>query len=237
MKPGQWGVFRSLGLLGLVLSAGLCVSAYLGLGGWSHALPIATSDVPPAQTQDNGHALASAPIDTSLIAQYSLFSRQRGPDLQSFAAPAADADSAISQDWVLASMMITPSMTLAVFLSPDQRAARVRLGEGLPGGVWTFARAEPRAAILTGPSGERRLALRTYTGQAAGLPAVSAFNPQPAIDSAPVPTPMTGTQTPEMPVSSTSAAPELNPEEAMRQRLAKRRAELQLQNPQGQNPL
>lgn len=237
MKPGQWGVFRWLGLFGLVLSAGLCLAAYLGLGGWSQALPIVAVDEPPSQAQDSARPLTSAPIDTSLIAQHSLFSQQRGPDLLSFAAPAADADSAMPQDWVLASMMITPSMTVAVFLSPDQRAARVRLGEGLPGGVWTFARAEPRAAILTGASGEHRLALRTYTGQMPGSPALSVFNPQPAIDSAPVPGPMTGTQTPEMPVSSTSATPELSPEEAMRQRLAKRRAELQQQNPQGQNPL
>lgn len=237
MKPGQWGVFRWLGLLGWVLSAGLCLAAYVGMGGWSQALPTAAVDEPPSQAQDMARPLTSAPIDTRLIAQHSLFSQQRGPDRQSFATPSAGADSAMSQDWVLASMMITPSMTVAVFLSPDQRAARVRLGEGLPGGVWTFARAEPRAAILIGASGERRLALRTYTGQAVGSPALSAFPPPSTIDPTPAPAPMTGTQTSEMPVSSTSATPELSPEEAMRQRLAKRRAEIQLQNPQGQNPL
>lgn len=232
MKPAAWGVFRWLGVLGVVLAASMCVAAYFGLGGWSRALDVPSADGALAQAEAMVQTVPAAPIDTALIAQHSLFSRQRGPDVQSYSSQGASDTESISQEWSLTSMMITPALTVATLQSASGQTVRVRLGEGLPGGVWSFSRAEPRAAILLGPTGERRLFLRTFTGQSGGN--AVAYGANPALPPAPVATPDPSLNA----VTATPSAnvPTLSPEEAMRQRLAKRRAELQSQDNQGQNP-
>lgn len=234
MKPVEWGLLRWLTAMLAVLLAGVCVAAYFGLGGWSQALPVHTE-------AESGFIPVSTPlqpvIESSGIAQQSLFSLQRSQDVQSFGSVAGPTEVSDSQDWVLASMMITPSLTAAVLVPPGQAPIRVRLGETIPGSTWQFARAEARAAILIGPSGQRRLELRTFDGQGAELPSTAPIYPGAATPRAAA-TVMLNEPPSSAPENLTHQPPaaELNPEAAMRQRLAKRRAELQQQqNNQGPN--
>lgn len=231
MKPTDWGVFRWAGALWVVLALALCVAAFFGLGGWSRALDVHPNEGSIAPATEMAQSMPEAPIETAMIAQHSLFSRKRGPDMQSFSPQAASDMAAVSQEWALTSMMITPALTVATLQSSSGQTVRVRLGEGLPGGVWSFSRAEPRAAILLGPSGERRLILRTFTGQGDGSATAYGMNPvSPPISA------VTSAPADAAVVTPSENAPALSPEEAMRQRLAKRRAELQSQDSQGQIP-
>lgn len=236
MKMAEWGVLRWVGVIALVLASGFCVASFYGMGGWSQALPLAPPSGLALSKDDAPHKVPTKSAESVFIAQYSLFSPQRGPDMQSFSTPKIDDANAISQDWQLISMMITPSLTVAVMVSSAQQVVRVRLGDTLPGGQWSFSRAEPRAAILTGNSGEQRIELRTYTGQPGG-----AVN-SPMTSNIPMTTtPATVGQPPVNPsIPFTAPNPEipgLSPEQALRQRLEQRRSELQQQDNQGSNPL
>ncbi|TAA28713.1 general secretion pathway protein GspN [Pseudoxanthomonas winnipegensis] len=73
-------------------------------------------------------------------------------------------------DYVLTSVMITPSLRLAILQKPGdggpESAVRVRVGEAPAGApAWHLTELEPRQAVFDGPEGQRTLALRVFDGQ------------------------------------------------------------------------
>lgn len=225
MKLADWGILRWLTLSAGLLALGLSVAAYKGLGAWSQALPASDS----AAEENPAVTALSVPLPAAEavaeIAQHSLFSLQRGPDMQSYGSAAVLAESTPVQNWQLLSVMITPALTMAVIKASDQRLIRIKQGETIPGSTWQFDRAERRAIVLVGPSGEQRLELQTYNGLA-GQQGPSFSTP------ANQATPVVSTDSSSMPPT-----PPINSEQAMRQRLEQRRAELQHPPIQRQHPL
>ena len=70
-------------------------------------------------------------------------------------------------DYVLTSVMITPSFRMAIIQPPDGSSPplRIKLGEAadaLPN--WRLQELDARSAVFIGPEGERRLELRVYNG-------------------------------------------------------------------------
>lgn len=70
-------------------------------------------------------------------------------------------------DYVLTSVMITPSFKMAIIQAPDgsRPPLRIRLGEAdesLPN--WRLQSLDARSAVFLGPEGERRLELRVFNG-------------------------------------------------------------------------
>lgn len=235
MRIGPWGIGRWLAwtVLGVVIA--LCVAAFYGLGGWSSPLPpkpVTAHELPSPAALTPSMSEVSA---LAQIAQHSLFSPQRGMDNQSFGSTETSSEGQAVVDWTVISIVITPSLTVAVFTAPGQAPVRAKLGETVPGSVWRFTRAEPRAVILEGPSGERQLPLRTFDGVGAEQPQVlinrTADNPPRSEVVLPATEP-TSTVTSAPP----NAGPSQNSEAELRQRLAKRRAELQQQTTQGPKP-
>lgn len=162
----DWGIMRWLCAVIFVGLIALLMAATRGLGAWSSAesAPVSTAVPMPSAAAFTNPVLA----DPNAIAATSLFSRNRSADVQSFGGKAeSESNAQGAQDWVLVSMLITPSLTMAVFNGSDQQAIRVKLGDTVAGSAWRFSQAEPRAAILTGPGGERRLELRIDPGRAA----------------------------------------------------------------------
>lgn len=224
MKLADWGGLRWLAFCLSLLVVGLSIAAYKGLGAWSQALPVNDSAVEETPVVTALSVSLPAAEAVTEIAQHSLFSLQRGPDLQAYGSAAVAAESTPVQNWQLLSVMITPALTMAVIKASDQRLIRIKRGETIPGSAWQFDRAERRAIVLIGPSGEQRLELQTYNGVGGQQgPSFSA----PANQA----TPVVSTDSSAMPPT-----PPINSEQAMRQRLEQRRAELQ-NPPQGQHPL
>jgi general secretion pathway protein N len=235
MSARLWGIGRWLAGSALGLALALCLATYFGLGGWSSPLPpkpVHETPSPPVV------ALPKPRIDPSALAQiarHSLFSPQRGMDNASFGSAGLASEATAAVDWTVISIMMTPALTVAVFSAPGQAPVRAKLGETVPGSTWRFARAERRAVFLDGPSGERRLPLRTYDGQGAehsqlrmNPPVIPVPSPEPPVTAAP--------NTSSSPAALPPAGPTQNSEAELRQRLAKRRAELQQQTTQGPKP-
>ena len=70
-------------------------------------------------------------------------------------------------DYVLTSVMITPTFKMAIIQPPDGSSAplRIKLGEAdasLPN--WRLASLDARSAVFSGPEGERQLELRVFNG-------------------------------------------------------------------------
>ncbi|MFC5577166.1 hypothetical protein ACFPOA_03935 [Lysobacter niabensis] len=70
-------------------------------------------------------------------------------------------------DYVLTSVMLTPTFKMAIIQSPDGSSAplRIKLGEAsesLPN--WRLQSLDARSAVFLGPEGERRLELRVFNG-------------------------------------------------------------------------
>ncbi|GAB3348607.1 type II secretion system protein XpsN [Lysobacter tyrosinilyticus] len=150
-------------------------------------------------------------------------------------------------DYVLTSVIITPTFKMAIIQPPDNRSPplRIKLGEhddSLPN--WTLQSIEPRTAVFIGPEGERKLELRVYNGVGGEAPtAVTKTDAQPAGQTVPAQPGMTGpdvpaTQGPAVVASPTPAPPAPAPPasnqpmteqaqmEAIRKRIEARRAQL-----------
>jgi len=82
----------------------------------------------------------------------------------------AAADTTTDFDAVLTSVLITPTLQLAI-LTDNQGGAsrRVRVGETVQGTSWRLVDLHPRQAIFEGPGGQRVMDLRVYNG-VAGVP-------------------------------------------------------------------
>ncbi|MCM2336924.1 MAG: hypothetical protein NDI66_09100 [Pseudomonas sp.] len=206
------------------------------------------------------------PVDSRLgpLAQYTeiaarpLFSQDRRPKPFSLQ-PTGDAQ-VQAFDYVLTSVMITPSVRMAILQNPDgSQSLRVKLGEAPEGQpAWRLVALNSRSAVFSGPDGERTMDLRVFDGRGGQAPtAVVAPAPRPAggpalppgsverpgrvgvvevspgqpADPAAVPAPA-----PPTPIAGSTAAP--SPEqaqmEAIRKRIEARRAALRQEAQQNQ---
>ncbi|MCD9030525.1 general secretion pathway protein GspN [Luteimonas sp. Y-2-2-4F] len=86
-----------------------------------------------------------------------------------------------SFDLVLTSVLITPSLEMAIVQPRDGgESLRVRVGEAPRGfGGWTLRSVAPRSAAFDGPEGERTLELRVYDGVGGQPPTPIAQAPRP----------------------------------------------------------
>jgi general secretion pathway protein N len=113
----------------------------------------------------------------------------------------AAADTSADFDAVLTSVLITPTLKMAI-LTDNQGGAshRVRVGEAVQGTAWRLVQLNPRQATFEGPTGQRVMDLRVYNGvggapvtplAATGTPDVDNPAPQPPqpTDAAPMPPP------------------------------------------------
>ena len=104
-----------------------------------------------------------------------------------------EATAAPTFDLVLTSVLITPSLQLAI-VQPSQggEGLRVKVGESPTGFAgWRLAELDPRRAVFDGPEGRRELELRVFDG-AGGQPPTQVIGNPPAVPpAAAVPPPAT----------------------------------------------
>jgi len=176
-----------------------------------------------------------------------LFADDRRPHAFSLQ-PQGGEDQAKAFDYVLTSVMITPTFKMAIIQPPDGRSAplRIKLGEAhesLPN--WRLQSLDARGAVFAGPEGERRLELRVYNGVGGEAPTAmtkpdnarpegqSAAPQGPATANGETPGPqgpaVVASPAPATPAATTpnqSAATEQSQMEAIRKRIEARRAQL-----------
>lgn len=194
----------------------------------------------------------AAPERLGALAQYGeivsrpLFADDRRP--HAFSLLPQGGEQAKTFDYVLTSVMITPTFKMAIIQPPDGSSPplRIKLGEAdesLPN--WRLQALDARSAVFVGPEGERRLELRVYNGVGGEAPtATVTTKAEPRPEGLPViPPPATpGTETPGpqgppvvsppvAPATPTRATPnqpmtEQAQMEAIRKRIEARRAQL-----------
>ena len=254
------GIAPRTWLLGTVAGWALLVwlLALLGMGNHVQHLPEDPSLVPRLPQ------LAPPPPERlGALSQYSeisarpLFSEDRRPQPFSLTAD-SDGDNAPKFDYVLTSVLITPTLKMAIVQpSAGGDSIRVKLGQAadaLPS--YRLTALNPRSAIFEGPDGEHALDLRVFDGNG-GQPPTAVQSPtdnsdadatgaQPAANAARNATPPRATRAPP-PATSTSAVPSPPPAppnddngpdteaqiEGIRKRIEERRRQLRQQN---QNP-
>ena len=232
------------------------VLALFGMGGQIRPLP---DD--PGLVGALPQLAPAAPERLGPLAQYSeiaarpLFSPDRQPQPFFISGQEGEAQ-AQAFDFVLSSVLITPSLRLAI-VQPAQggEGIRLKVGEAPPATPgWRVVDIQPRSVVFNGPEGERTLELRVFDGSGGQMPTAStATAAPPAMDPAqPAQAGMPGngitpktTQVqppqpgPAMPVPSAPnpvAEPAQSTEqqmEAIRKRIEARRAQLRAQ---GESP-
>ena len=255
------GVAPRTWLLGTVAGWALLVwmLALLGMGNRVERLPEDPSLLPRLPQ------LAPAPPERlGPLSQYSeisarpLFSEDRRPQPFSLTAE-GDGDNAPKFDYVLTSVLITPTLKMAIVQpSAGGDSIRVKLGEAadaLPS--YRLTALNPRSAVFEGPDGEHALDLRVFDGNGGQPPTAvqlpteatdaDAIAPQPGAKPATRPAPArkptgatpTPTPTPAEPSSVTppptdDSGPDTEAQiEGIRKRIEERRRQLRQQN---QNP-
>ncbi|MFP7722520.1 hypothetical protein [Lysobacter sp. A3-1-A15] len=112
-------------------------------------------------------------------------------------------------DFVLTSVLITPSVQLAILQPADgSQPVRVRLDEAPDSHpAWQLVALGARSAVFEGPEGRRELPLRVYDGMGGQLPTpVSSPDPDAAATaSGPAPAPPPGQPRAAMPVATPEA--------------------------------
>ncbi len=230
----------SLLLASFVLWAGLVLLvAAFGLGARFNPLPIDTSlakPIPTVKIAQNTPMLE--PMSNYLeVGTRPLLMLDRRPGVVQ-AAPGDN--SAAELDVSLGSVLITPNLKMALFReNKDGASRRVRLGDLIEGTGWRLVQLEPRRAILEGPSGQRSMDLLVFNGKGGQSPTAVAVavpqqdNTNATQNAAAVAVPMVQT-TPSNTNVVTSNAPSINQTmtqeqqiEAIRQRIAARRAQMQ----------
>jgi len=202
----------------------LLVLGLMGLGGRFELAPDNPQLAPalPKFALTKINARLGAQSDYHEVADRPLMMSERRP-----VAVAAAADTTTDFDAVLTSVLITPTLQLAI-LTDNQGGAshRVRVGENVQGTAWRLVQLDPRQAIFDGPSGQRVLDLRVYggVGGAPGTPLAAASPPTsedvpvpvvaPAVAPPPSPPPVASANPPQV-VAGPPNAPE--PSQAMTQ--------------------
>ena len=165
-----------------------------------HALPVLPKTAPErlGQLEQYG-AIVSRP----------LFADDRRP--HPFSLQPQGEGEAKTFDYVLTSVMITPTFKMAIIQPPDGSSAplRVKLGEAsesLPN--WRLESLDARSAVFLGPEGERRLELRVFNGVGgeAPTPVTKTDGPRPAgLPIAPPPEQASETPGPQGPATVASS--------------------------------
>ncbi len=250
----------------LAVVAGWAVLAWLlavlGMGGRIAPLADDTGLVKPIPALPAGSASRLGPISQyAEIGARPLFSVDRRPRPFSLQGDADGTDASQEFDYLLTSVLITPTLQLAILQSPDgSKSARVKLGEAPESHpAWRLSALNARSAVFDGPSGPRTLELRVFDGIGGQPPTAVAREGQPPV-AVPVTAPTDGhgmaprtTSTPSQPSPAAPRAPgtvkpapatttppmtEQAQMEAIRQRIQARRAQLrQQQSPPTQPPV
>lgn len=105
-------------------------------------------------------------------------------------------------DYVLTSVMLTPTFKMAIIQPPDSSSPplRIKLGEAhesLPN--WRLQSLDARSAVFLGPEGERRLELRVFNGVGGEAPTAITKTDAPRPQGLPAPpgtTPRASSETP-----------------------------------------
>ena len=233
------------------------VLALFGMGGQIRPLP---DD--PGLVGALPQLAPAAPERLGPLAQYSeiaarpLFSPDRQPQPFFISGQEGEAQ-AQAFDFVLSSVLITPSLRLAI-VQPAQggEGIRLKVGEAPPATPgWRVVDIQPRSVVFNGPEGERTLELRVFDGSGGQMPMVptasvvppAAMDPaQPTPDgtdpsrSAQVQPAQPGMAMPVRGMSGSAVEPAVEPAqsteqqmEAIRKRIEARRAQLRAQ---GESP-
>lgn len=159
------------------------VLALFGMGGQIRPLP---DD--PSLVGALPQLPAAAPERLGPIAQYSeiaarpLFSQDRQP--QPFFISGQEGEGEVQAfDFVLSSVLITPSLRLAI-VQPAQggEGIRLKVGEAPPATPgWHVVDIQPRSVVFNGPEGERTLELRVFDGSGGQMPTASTVPPPAAV--------------------------------------------------------
>lgn len=139
-------------------------------------------------------------------------------------------------DVSLGSVLLTPNLKMAILRDNQGTTVhRVRLGELIEGSGWRLVQLEPRRAVLEGPTGQRTLDLLVFNGKGgeaptavttAAVPSITNAQPNPVAVQPAQTTPPANSNA----VAATPAPAAMSQEqqiEAIRQRIAARRAQMQ----------
>ncbi|MEA5667268.1 hypothetical protein VA603_06935 [Stenotrophomonas sp. MH1] len=180
------------------------------------AVPVA--DPPRATATDNAEAMARP-----------LFANDRRPHpfvLGDGSEPAAVASVRLT------GVLITPGMEMATLTTEQGQSLRLRVGGEAQSG-WQLLSLQPRAAVVSGPSGTLNLELQVFSGSGKpeGVPPPGAA-PTPQVPPPPLPPPPAN-------AAAEPAAPTAEQIQAIRDRIQARRRQAQQQQagaPGGQKP-
>ena len=228
----------------------LWLLALLGMGG--HIQPLADD---PSLIQRLPQLPPPPPERLGPLTQYAeisarpLFSEDRRPQPFSLTAE-GDADAAPAFDYVLTSVLITPTLKMAIVQpSAGGASTRIKLGEAAEAQpAYRLTTLNPRSAVFEGPDGQHTLDLRVFDGNGGEAPTavapssdttgdatMPAAAPKPATKPAvqpPKPTPPPEATSVESPDATDAPNTEAQIE-GIRKRIEERRAQLrqQAQNP------
>lgn len=164
-------------------TAGWAVAAYLlaliGMGG-----QVTPLDDDPSLIKDLPPVTAAAASRLGPFEQYSetytrpLFAMDRQPKNFSLQ-EGGDAPGAGAFDYLLTSVMITPSLQMAILQTPDAaKSLRVKVGEAPETHpAWRLSSLSPRGAVFDGPEGQKVLELRVFSGDGGQAPTAIAAGP------------------------------------------------------------
>ena len=226
-------------LASFVLWAGLVLLvAVFGLGARFDPLPVDLSlakPIPTVKIVQNNPTLE--PMSNYLevgTRPLLMLDRRPGP-----VATAPGDNSAVELDVSLGSVLITPNLKIALFReNKDGTSRRVRLGDLIEGTGWRLVQLEPRRAILEGPTGQRSMDLLVFNGKGGQSPtavavAVPQENTNAMQNAVPAAAPVVQTTPSNSNVVAVTTAPTTQTMtqeqqiEAIRQRIAARRAQMQ----------
>lgn len=215
--PRTWLLAGAAGwaLLALLL-------ALFGMGGRIAPLPEDASLLRPIPALPRPAPERLGPLGQyAEIASRPLFADDRRPH-PFFLQAAAGEEQAKAFDYVLTSVMITPTLRMAIIQAPDNSTPplRIKVGEShesLPN--WQLQSLDARSAVFFGPEGERRLELRVFNG-IGGEPPTAVAAPRPGQAATRTATPAAQPQrrvaptTPAIPAEApVSPPPEVPPEQ------------------------
>jgi general secretion pathway protein N len=218
-------------LLGAVAiwAAGLLIASLFGFGGRFSTMSLDSAPanpIPEVKVSANTSPLGPA-SQYAAVGERPLLNFDRKP---SPIAAAPGANGAVELDVMLTSVLRTPNFQMAILRENQGGASRrVRLGEMVEGTSWRLSQLEPRRAVLDGPSGQKTLDLRVFDGK--GGEAVTVINAAPTVQANPAVQPAAPAVAVQpvvtTPVNTTEVMTQEQQIEAIRQRIAARRAQQQ----------
>lgn len=213
------------------------ILALLGMGARFSALPVDPSLAKPIPiVKIERRKMVLEPIENyAEVGTRPLLMFDRRPGV----VQAAPGDTSGAElDVILGSVLLTPNLKMAV-LRENQGGAirRVRLGDVVEGTGWRLVQLEPRRAVLEGPTGQRSLDLLVFNGKGGELPTpMATASPEqaavppasPVAAPAAQPTPNNTNVVAAVPASAATQNMTQDQQiEAIRQRIAARRAQMQ----------